>query len=213
MCMSFCKGISHQAIVDCPVKSIGMSTLRKPASSTKMRPAQHSAGRVAYLGVFVALAVVLGYVEMLIPISMTVPGIKLGLSNIVVLIVLYTLGERSALLVVIVKVCVVSLLFGNMALIPFSMTGGLLSWALMVIASRLMHLPFMSVSMVGGVAHNVGQIIVVCIVYTVQLGISLLWVLMLAGIAAGLCIGLAATYALRAVRSSLPLRDMGVPLR
>lgn len=171
------------------------------------RPANHSAGRIAYLGVFTALAMVLGYVEMLVPISLTVPGIKLGLSNIVVLITLYVLGKRSAALVVCIKVFAISLLFGNFAILPFSLAGGIMSLGAMIVAARLIRLPLISVSMIGGVAHNVGQIVVVSFVYTAALGISLLWILMLAGIIAGLLIGVGARIVLHTMRGTSLVRS------
>ena len=104
----------------------------------------------------VALAMILSYVEVLIPFNFGIPGIKLGLANLVVVVALYLLNARQALMISVVRILLVSFTFGNMAALLYSITGGLLSFAVMVLCRRIKGLSTMSVSVAGGISHNIG---------------------------------------------------------
>ena len=102
----------------------------------------------------VALAMILSYVEVLIPFNFGIPGIKLGLANLVVVVALYLLNARQALMISVVRILLVSFTFGNMAALLYSITGGLLSFAVMVLCRRIKGLSTMSVSVAGGCCRS-----------------------------------------------------------
>jgi heptaprenyl diphosphate synthase len=148
------------------------------------------AGRVAFFGMFVALAFVFSYIEVLIPFSIGIPGIKLGLANIVVLTVLYAMGVKEAFVISCVRIILVGFTFGNMSSLLYSLAGGLLSWLVMSICKKLKIFSVIGVSVAGGITHNIGQIAVAAIVLqTGSLGYYLP-VLLIAGTITGLLIGI-----------------------
>lgn len=108
----------------------------------------------------IALALALSYFERFIPLQMVIPlpGVKLGLANIVTLIALYLLGSRSAFAILILRCILGSIFGGGITALMFSLTGGMLAMAVMVVSSRLPCLSIYGVSILGAAAHNVGQI-------------------------------------------------------
>lgn len=146
--------------------------------------------KVAYLGLLIALAFVFSYIEFLIPVNIGVPGAKLGLANLVVIVTLYTLGERDAFFLSVVRIVLVGFTFANMASMIYSLAGGILSYLAMVIAKRTKLLSMTGVSVLGGVFHNVGQIIVAILVLETASLVYYLPVLLIAGITSGGVIGL-----------------------
>ena len=92
--------------------------------------------KTAYFGVFTSLALILSYVETLIPISFGIPGIKLGLANLVIVIVLYTYGGKEAFLLSATRILLSGFLFGNLSMILYSMAGGIFSLAIMVLLRK-----------------------------------------------------------------------------
>ena len=145
---------------------------------------------VAMYGLLVALALILSYVEAQIPAFFAIPGMKLGLTNIVVLIALYKMNGKSALLINIVRILLVSLLFGNMMALSFSAAGGMLSWLGMVLLKKTGKFRIVTVSIAGGILHNVGQILVAILWFqTTSLGYYLL-ILWFTGLLTGFVIGL-----------------------
>ena len=148
----------------------------------------------------VALAMILSYVEVLIPFNFGIPGIKLGLANLVVVVALYLLNARQALMISVVRILLVSFTFGNMAALLYSITGGLLSFAVMVLCRRIKGLSTMSV-----ISHNIGQILVAVFVVKNLNLLFYLPVLMIAGIITGLLIGLVAGLIIPSVRKALQL--------
>lgn len=146
--------------------------------------------KVAVYGMLLALAFLLSYVETLIPFSFAIPGIKLGLANLVVITALYCLGEKGAFVISIVRIMLTGLTFTSLSVILYSLGGGLLSFLCMVLAKRLTPLGITGVSVLGGVAHNLGQLLVAALV--VRTG-SLMYyfpALLAAGTAAGALIGI-----------------------
>ena len=145
--------------------------------------------KAAYFGVFTALALIFSYVETLIPINFGIPGAKLGLANLVIVIVLYKMGGKEALLLSVTRIVLSGFLFGNLFAILYSLAGGLFSLAVMGLVKRRKSFSIIGVSMAGGVTHNIGQLIVaMLVVETYQVGYYLP-VLMLAGLATGTLIG------------------------
>ncbi|WP_317855144.1 Gx transporter family protein [Chakrabartyella piscis] len=125
-----------------------------------MKTSQNSNRRVAYFGVFAALALMMSYVEMLIPLPFLVPGMKLGLANVVVVVALYHMDAKSALFVSVVRILLAGLLFQGFAGLLYSLSGGLMSLLAMVLLKKIKGFSIIGVSVVGAVFHNVGQILV-----------------------------------------------------
>lgn len=116
-----------------------------------------SAKKISYISMLSALAIVFGYIESLFP-AAPIPGIKLGLSNIVILFAIYRMDRSSAFFIMLIKVLVTSLLFSGLNVFLYSFAGGLLSLATMIGFKKVFST--IGVSMIGGVAHNVGQFLV-----------------------------------------------------
>ncbi len=148
--------------------------------------------KISYLGLLIALAFVLSYVENLLPISIGIPGAKIGLANLVVMVALYTIGSKNALMLSIVRVILVGFTFGNMAMMMYSMAGALLSFLVMYITKRCKAFSITGVSVLGGVFHNVGQIIVAIFVLETEKLIYYLPLLIIIGTITGLVIGIVA---------------------
>ncbi len=163
--------------------------------------------KVATYGVLASLALVLGWVEALFPLPVPVPGIKLGLGNIVVLYALACLGSRAAFAIMLVKVVASSLLFGNPSIFLYSMAGAVLSLALMTLAIRWKALSLVGVSMVGGVGHMAGQLAVVALVLTPGIAAAYAPVLIVAGLVTGALVGLLCRLVIHATRTSQVVRD------
>lgn len=148
-------------------------------------------GRVAVFGVFTALALIFSYVELLIPINLGIPGAKLGLANLVIIIVLYKTDWKEALLLSVVRIVLAGFLFGNLFGILYSLAGGILSLAVMALLKRSGAFSIIGVSMAGGVSHNVGQLIMAMLVVETYAVGYYLPVLLIAGLITGTLIGIA----------------------
>lgn len=146
--------------------------------------------KVAFLGLSIALAMILSFVESQIPVFTAVPGMKLGLPNLVMVFLLYRVGWKETVAVSLVRVLLVSLLFGNVQSLVFSLAGAALSLFGMTLLKKSGLFSPVAVSVTGGVLHNIGQIIAACLwTGTAQIAYYLP-VLLLSGIAAGILIGL-----------------------
>ena len=144
--------------------------------------------KVAQYGLITALALVLSYLESLLP-PLGVPGVKLGLPNLAVVFALYRLGLRDACVISLVRVVLAALLFGNGAALAYSLAGAALSLALMGLLKKTGRFSSVGVSVAGGVAHNAGQIFVaMALLETARLAwyLPVLWV---SGTVAGVLIG------------------------
>lgn len=160
-----------------------------------------STKRVAVLGLCTSLALILAYVEVLLPpLFSAIPGIKLGLPNIVIIFVLYKFGVVDAATVSFIRVAAVSMLFGNPMTFAYSFTGALLSITVMAILKKTNFLSTVGVSVAGGVSHNVGQILMAMLLLgTAELGYYLI-VLAITGTIAGIFIGLCGGFAVNRVK-------------
>ena len=156
--------------------------------------------KAAYFGVFTALALIFSYVEMLIPIQFGVPGIKLGLANLMIVIMLYKSGPKDALLLSVVRIVLSGFLFGNLFAIIYSLAGGILSLAVMGLLKKRGTFSVMGVSIAGGVCHNIGQLVVaMAVVETYRVGYYLP-VLLIAGTVTGMLIGIVSNEVLKRIR-------------
>ena len=146
--------------------------------------------KAAYFGVFIALAFIFSYIETLIPISIGIPGVKLGLANLVVIIAFYIIGAKEAFALSIIRVVLVGFTFGNLASMIYSLSGGILSFLAMYLAKKIKLFSVTGVSVAGGVFHNVGQIIIAIIVVSTTSLVYYLPVLIISGTVAGVLIGI-----------------------
>ena len=156
--------------------------------------------KTAYLGLFAAVAIIFGYVESLVPVFTGIPGIKLGLANLAVLFILDRYSFKEAALVSVVRILVIGFMFGNLASIMYSLAGGLLSLAVMLILKKTDKLSILAVSVLGGICHNIGQLIVAILVVENLKLIFYVPVLLISGFVTGLLIGIVSRVILPAVR-------------
>lgn len=142
------------------------------------------------MGLFLALALICSYVESLIPFYFGVPGVKLGLTNIVVVMALYCIGAKEAFLISVLRILLAGFLFGNMFGILYSLAGGLLSFGIMLLLKKTGKFRIISVSVAGGVSHNMGQLVVAALVVENYHIFYYGTVLIIAGIITGFIIGI-----------------------
>lgn len=146
---------------------------------------------ITFLGVCTALAMVLAYIEVIIPpVFPSVPGIKMGLPNIIIVFLLYRRGPIFAITVSFLRIILVSMLFGNAMSFMYSLAGAFISLLVMILLRRLQFFSTVGVSVAGGVTHNIGQILMAMILLeTSELGYYLV-VLTVTGTISGILIGL-----------------------
>ena len=156
--------------------------------------------KVAVLGLCVALAMIMSYIESLFPLNLAVPGIKMGLANIVIIFLLYRVGFSSACIVSLIRVFLVSMLFGNVMMMAYSIAGAVLSLAVMLVLKKCGKFSVVGVSIAGGVAHNAGQIIMAVILLGAKQIAYYLPVLAVTGTVTGVLIGIAASFVIKRVK-------------
>ena len=158
------------------------------------------AKKVTTLALLTATAMILSYVESLLP-SVGVPGVKLGLANIAVIFALYRLGGKSALAVSVVRVFMVTLLFGSLSALLYSLAGAGLSLVVMALLRRSDRFSSVGVSVAGGVAHNAGQILMAMLLLGSARVAYYYPILVISGVAGGVFTGLTAALLIRRVPS------------
>lgn len=144
------------------------------------------------LSALIAVAMILSYVESMIPAFVSVPGVKIGLSNIATVFALYALGWPYAICVSVVRVFLSALLFGNFVSLIYSISGAALALLAMILLKKLDRFSSVGVSVVGGICHNAGQIIAACIVMETAAIAVYIIPLIVSGTIAGIVIGLIA---------------------
>jgi len=164
---------------------------------------ENFAKKTALRGILIGVAFVLSWVEMQIPYSFAIPGIKLGLTNLVVIIALYCLSPIDAFAINIIRILLVSFTFGNMAAFMYSAAGGVLSFVVMYFLYKLTKLSVRLVSVAGGISHNVGQIVVAIIILDNTKIVWYLPYLWISGIVAGIAIGLLGSLVIGRIRRLL----------
>lgn len=148
--------------------------------------------KTAYMGMFLALALICSYVESLIPFYFGVPGVKLGLTNIVVVLMLYCIGAKEALLISVLRIILAGFLFSNVFSILYSLAGGLFSFLIMYLLKKTNKLKVITISVAGGLCHNIGQLAMAAAVVENYHIFYYLPLLLAAGFVTGLLIGLLA---------------------
>lgn len=147
--------------------------------------------KVSLTAMIIAFAVILSYVESFIPV-IGIPGVKLGLANFAIIIILYLEGIREAAICNFIRILIVGAMFGNLFSILFSIAGAFVSLVIMYIIKKTNRFSIITVSICGGVFHNIGQLIVASFVVKTYYVMGYLPVLILAGIITGSLIGILA---------------------
>lgn len=153
--------------------------------------------RVAFLGLFTAFAMILSFVESQIPTFVAIPGIKLGLPNIAIIIILYRFGWKEASIISLLRVILTSLLFGTVLSMLYSIAGAVLSLVAMILLKKF--LSTVTISVIGGVCHNIGQILVAILVTETQQLLYYLPVLIISGVIAGIVVGIVAALSVKKI--------------
>ena len=161
--------------------------------SGKKTPGKQSPGtRVAFYGLLIGLAFVMSYIESLLPVPVPVPGVKLGLANMVSMAALYLIGVKGAFTVSLVRILLAGLAFTGPSMMIYSMCGGVLSMLVMAALKKTGWFSIVGVSVAGGAAHNIGQLMAAAWITRTAGVFSYLPVLLAAGSAAGVAVGAAA---------------------
>ena len=154
--------------------------------------------KITFLSITTVFALALSYLEMLLPpIFSSIPGIKVGLPNIIIIFLLYKFSLKDAAIVSLMRIVLSSLLFGNVMVMFYSIFGAVLSLALMTLFKKINIFSILGVSIIGGISHNLGQIIAAIIVTnTLKIGYYMI-VLTITGTAAGVIVGIAGALLLK----------------
>ncbi|MCT4663200.1 MAG: Gx transporter family protein [Tissierellales bacterium] len=156
-----------------------------------------SAKKLVFFSILIAQAMVLSFIEQLIPLPVAIPGAKLGLANLVTLIVLYKFGFKPAFSILLGRIFLISFLFGNFAMLWYSLAGGLLALLTMALSRKFFSM--IGVSILGALMHNVGQVCVAALVIENLKIAYYLPVLLVIAIPTGLFIGITGRYLLSAI--------------
>lgn len=146
--------------------------------------------KISYCAVFTALAMIFSYVEAILPINFGVPGMKLGLANLVIVAGLYYLNEKDVLIISVPRILLMGLLFGNGMSLIYSLTGGMLSYLIMILMKKKTNLSVLVISIGGGITHNIGQLITASLVVSNFHIFYYFPALLIAGTITGLLIGI-----------------------
>ncbi|MFD2117500.1 Gx transporter family protein [Paenibacillus yanchengensis] len=162
---------------------------------------QYKLRRLMIISIFAALAVVLGVVEALIPFTVTIPGAKLGLGNIVVLTCIVCFGGKDSLLLILIKTLLTAFILGSFSTFLFSVLGAMGSFIIMYAMLKLgkQHFSLMMVSIMGGIAHNIGQLMAASVVLGTNKIFYYLPFLLVSGIVTGIFVGAAAKHLIASI--------------
>ena len=160
--------------------------------SSQAKSRGQSTRRLAFCAMFTALALIFSYVEFLIPLPVPVPGIKLGLANLVIIIAIYRMGFKYAFTINCVRIIASGLLFSGVFGMLYSFAGGILSLVVMYGLYRTKLFSMVGVSMAGGVMHNLGQLLTACLIVSNIRLMSYFAVLLFSGLISGILIGILA---------------------
>jgi heptaprenyl diphosphate synthase len=155
--------------------------------------------RLAEIALVISFALILSFIESRIPAFVAIPGVKVGLANIAVIFMLYKFGIKEAITVSLIRVLIVSVLFGSFVSLLYSIAGAVLSFAVMLLLKYLTPLKEVTVSVAGGIMHNVGQIIVASIMLETNVVVYYLPFLILSGTVAGIVVGITAALLIKKI--------------
>lgn len=156
--------------------------------------------RLSLLAILTSLALILSFVESQFPpIYQGVPGVKMGLANIVITFALYTLSPLDTIAISLIRVFAVSLLFANALVFTYSLAGAILSFLIMLILKKIDKFSCVGVSVVGAISHNLGQILMaILLLDTIQIGYYMI-ILVITGTLAGVIVGLTASILIKRI--------------
>ncbi len=159
--------------------------------------------KIAFLGLCTAVTLILAYLEALLPpLWAAVPGIKMGLPNIMLIFLLYRFSLKEAAAVSLVRLFAAALLFGNVMTFAYSLAGAVLSLSVMALLKKIDRFSMVGVSLAGGVFHNLGQVLVAMLVLeTAEIGYYMI-ILTLTGTMAGILVGLAGALILKYLKKA-----------
>lgn len=159
--------------------------------------------KLTALAITISLALILSFIESRIPAFVAIPGIKVGLANIAVIFTLYKIGVKEAIAVSILRVILVSFLFGTPVSLIYSITGAVFSLTVMMLLKKLTPLTEVAISVSGGVMHNVGQITAASFMLGTNVVTYYLPFLLISGTIAGIAIGIASAILVKRVNVKL----------
>ena len=146
--------------------------------------------RIVFLGFALCIALILSYIETLIPFGFGIPGIKLGLANLIVLIIIYMDMPKEALMISVARIILMGFLFGSLSSIIYAFAGGMLSFICMYLLKRFNLFSAIGVSSFGGIMHNVGQLLVAAFIVKTNIFAFYFPYLLISGLLTGLLIGI-----------------------
>lgn len=147
-------------------------------------------GKICLLGILIAISMLLSYVETLVTLIPLIPGFKVGFANIGVLFCLYKFSEKDAFLVLVLRITLVGFIFTSLSAIIYSLIGGVFAFAIMVLLKKSNQFSIYAISAAGGVAHNLGQLIVAMLVLNTKAVISYMPLLIIFGTVSGFLMGI-----------------------
>lgn len=159
-----------------------------------------STKKLTTLAVTVAVAMILSFVESRLPTFVPIPGVKVGLANIAVIFALYKMGWREAIAVSVIRVLLVALLFGSVVSLAYSIAGAAISLSLMILLRKIGIFTEVAVSVVGGITHNIGQILIAFLLLETKVVFYYLPFLMVSGVIAGIAVGVAAALLIKRIK-------------
>ena len=156
--------------------------------------------KLVTLAVTISVAMILSFVESRIPAFVAIPGVKVGLANIAVIFALYKMGWREAIVVSVIRVLLVALLFGSVVSLAYSIAGALISLSLMILLRKIGIFTEIAVSVVGGITHNIGQILIAFLLLETKVVFYYLPFLLVSGVIAGIAVGVASALLIKRVK-------------
>ena len=160
--------------------------------------------QITQLGLLLSISLVLGYLESLLPVIVAVPGVKLGIANIVTMLVLYNMGGKQAFLIMLLRVVIAGFLYSGVAGILYSFMGGVCCIVVMTWLRRVPIFSILGVSMIGAVFHNAGQIMAAVLVMENTDVIYYLPLLCISGVLSGLSVGFLSHFLIKWYSQNFP---------
>ena len=156
--------------------------------------------KLVTLAVTISVAMILSFVESRIPAFVAIPGVKVGLANIAVIFALYKMGWREAIVVSVIRVLLVALLFRSVVSLAYSISGALISLSLMILLRKIGIFTEIAVSVVGGITHNIGQILIAFLLLETKVVFYYLPFLLVSGVIAGIAVGVASALLIKRIK-------------
>ncbi len=192
--MKSVKRSAEVSVRDCAdAQKSDVKTSAKSGAGAKRRSDHNRIYKLSLCAILTAIAMIFSYIEAILPFNFGIPGIKLGLSNIVVMIAIYTIGASYAFAVNMTRILLSGLLFGGVSAMLYSLAGGLLSFAVMILLKKTGLFSQIGVSMAGGTAHNIGQLTVAVLVTSTVKIYYYMPVLLVSGMITGIILGIASS--------------------